>query len=208
MKKYRTIVYVDGFNLFHAIDELGRNDLKWLDLDALSQSVLRKNEKLVEVKYFSAYPTWIQEALNTHRRYTKALEQVGVTLVMGRFKNKYVKCQKCGRRYTTKEEKETDVNLAVHLVVDGMKDRYDRAIVITADTDMGAGVDMARHEQPTKEISVMAPPGRLSRARDLDPVMEIRANRLKQCLLEAEYKDDAGNVIVSRPEKYAPEQKQ
>jgi len=33
----RTIVYIDGFNLYHALDDLRENHLKWVDLWALSQ---------------------------------------------------------------------------------------------------------------------------------------------------------------------------
>ena len=53
--KIPTITYIDGFNLYHSIDELGRPELKWLNLWSLAESLIRKNEELVEVNYFSAY---------------------------------------------------------------------------------------------------------------------------------------------------------
>jgi hypothetical protein len=31
------IAYIDGFNLYHAIDDLEKPHLKWLDLNALSK---------------------------------------------------------------------------------------------------------------------------------------------------------------------------
>ncbi len=51
----KVISYIDGFNLYHASDELNREHLKWVDLWALSQSVVRPNETLITVHYFSAY---------------------------------------------------------------------------------------------------------------------------------------------------------
>ncbi len=54
----RVYVYVDGFNLYHAIDDLGDDSLKWLDLWSLSESLIAQNETLYAVKYFSAYATW------------------------------------------------------------------------------------------------------------------------------------------------------
>lgn len=33
--------YVDGLNLYHAIEELGRNDLEWLSLKAVAQLLLQ-----------------------------------------------------------------------------------------------------------------------------------------------------------------------
>ena len=32
MPRRRVSVYIDGFNLYHAIDALNENHLKWLDL--------------------------------------------------------------------------------------------------------------------------------------------------------------------------------
>ena len=55
MKKRKTIAYIDGFNLFHAINELSRPELKWVNLWSLSESLLREEEELIEVNYFSAY---------------------------------------------------------------------------------------------------------------------------------------------------------
>jgi hypothetical protein len=37
----RVITYIDGFNLYHAVDDLKDQSLKWLDLWALSASLLR-----------------------------------------------------------------------------------------------------------------------------------------------------------------------
>ena len=50
----RIIAYVDGFNLYHAIDNLNRPALKWLDLNALITSLARAGETVTEVNYFSA----------------------------------------------------------------------------------------------------------------------------------------------------------
>ena len=97
MNKRKTIAYVDGFNLFHAIDELGRPELKWVNLWSLSESLLREGEELVEVNYFSAYATWMPAKYKKHRDYTAALQFEGVNLVLGQFKDKFVKCKKCGR---------------------------------------------------------------------------------------------------------------
>lgn len=67
----RVIVYVDGFNLYHAIDDLKRPHLKWLDLRALAESLLRKDETLKSVKYFSAYATWMPDRYARHRDYAE-----------------------------------------------------------------------------------------------------------------------------------------
>ena len=204
MKTRKTIAYIDGFNLYHAIDELGRPELKWVNLSSLSESLLREGEELVEVNYFSAYATWMPAKYKKHRDYTAALQFEGVNLVLGQFKDKFVKCKKCGRTFTTKEEKETDVNVALRMVTDVILDRYDRAILISADTDLRAAIDSVKHHTPAKEVFVAAPPNRKSRARGLNAKYEIKPGRIANHLLKAEYHDENGNINVIRPSSYAP----
>ena len=200
----RVIAYIDGFNLFHSIDELNDRTLKWLNLWSLSASLIKADQELVEVNYFSAYATWMPEKYKIHRDYTRALQHVGVRLVLGHFKTKFLTCRKCGRQYETKEEKETDVNIALRLVTDGLLDRYDTALLITADTDLKPAIDTARFHRPQKKIIVVAPPGRMSRSRSLTPTYELKPGRLANHLLAASYHDAAGKVIVTRPEKWRP----
>ena len=39
-------VYIDGFNLYHAINALGDQRLKWINLRSLALSFVRPNERL------------------------------------------------------------------------------------------------------------------------------------------------------------------
>jgi hypothetical protein len=49
----RTVVYVDGFNLYYSL--LRRTNLKWLDIVALFRDhVLSPNTYLTEVRYYTA----------------------------------------------------------------------------------------------------------------------------------------------------------
>jgi 6-hydroxy-3-succinoylpyridine 3-monooxygenase len=49
----RTVVYVDGFNLYYSL--LRRTSLKWFDLVALFRDhVLGSNTQLTEVRYYTA----------------------------------------------------------------------------------------------------------------------------------------------------------
>ena len=204
MKKIKTAVYIDGQNLFHAIKDLNRPELNWVDVWSLSESFLRKNEILTEVNYFTASPTWLPVQLVNFRTHMKALKHVGVNVIYGQFKDKYLTCPKCGRQYVTKEEKETDINIGLRLVTDGMRDLYDRAILITADTDLKAALDTARHLCSEKDISVASPPGRRRFARGLNPSYDIKPGRIANHLLKERYVDSDGKVIAERPDKYKP----
>lgn len=197
----RVMVYVDGFNLYHAIDELRQDSLKWLCLRRLSESIIGPREELRAVKYFSAYANFIPEAAARHRAYVHALEAEGVKAIMGQFKKKYLKCKICGARYETHEEKETDVNIAIHLVRDTMENSFDRALVISADTDLSTAVTMARQLSGTKAIDVVAPPGRMSRSRSLNPLFELTKGKIRAARLRDEY-DIGGGRKVEVPAKY------
>ncbi|XUU60855.1 NYN domain-containing protein [Erythrobacter sp. HA6-11] len=198
----RTYVYIDGFNLYHALCALNQDHLKWLDLWKLSESLIRDKEELACVKYFTAYATWRQSSYRRHQRYIQALEHHGVTPIIGRFKRKSVRCQAtCGATFWTHEEKETDVNIGAHLVADALKNRFDRALVISADTDLNAAVDLARAETGDKLIDLVAPPGR--KGRNSRALFEITLGKIRRSTLPSHVTLQDGRVI-NRPTEYDP----
>ena len=140
----RVSCYFDGLNLYHAIDELRSPHLKWVDLSALARTMLRRGETLAAVKYFSAYATWLPGPYARHRRYVAALEAAGARPIMAHFKNKYRSCHRCGHSWKAHEEKETDVRLALAVLEDGYDDLYDRAIIVSADSDLVPVIEQAR----------------------------------------------------------------
>ncbi len=83
MTTRRVSVYIDGFNLYHALDDLGESHLKWLDLWALSETLVREKEVVTTVKYFSAYATWMPASYRRHQRYVAALQSRGVQFIEG-----------------------------------------------------------------------------------------------------------------------------
>ena len=201
--KTRVFVYVDGFNLYHALHELDEDHLKWLDLWALSETLVRKNfgECVKAVKYFSAYANWLQDKYRRHQRYVAALEVQGVTFIEGRFIEKKMHCEKCKSKWMAHEEKETDVNIGAHLVADALKDRFDRALIVSADTDLNGVVKLARQEACQKQIDIVAPPGR--KGRNSEALFEITKGQVRRSLLPAELTSSNGKTI-RRPDKYAP----
>lgn len=53
----RTACYIDGFNLYHAVDDLGDSSLKWTNLASLARSYLRDGDELVRTVFFTALNT-------------------------------------------------------------------------------------------------------------------------------------------------------
>jgi len=84
MNQQRVICFIDGFNLYHAINRLNTPHLKWLNLWSLSSVFIRpKSQKLVDVIYFSAYADWLPQSKKRHTQYVKALISSKVTRFWG-----------------------------------------------------------------------------------------------------------------------------
>lgn len=196
----RIIAYIDGFNLYHAIQDLNRPALKWTNLYALIEAIAREDETVCEVNYFSAFATWMPSSHAKHRQYVAALEHAGVTCHMGHFKVKDQSCRSCNTRWQRHEEKESDVHMGARIVFDALEQRYDRAIIITADSDLKPAIDLVRSKYPKKQLFVAAPPRRRAHARGLNPQYEIPPGKLASCPLPDTIKDPTtGRALFSKP---------
>src|ERR1700722_12816362 len=91
MKKVN--VYIDGFNLYHAIDALKDNRLKWINFRALGQTFIKPGEILHRVIFFTAILTWEKEKQQRHKNYIKAQKAVGVEVVESNFRRIHRHCR-------------------------------------------------------------------------------------------------------------------
>jgi hypothetical protein len=106
--------------------------------------------KITAINYFSAYAHWRPGAMSRHQEYVKALEATGVTPILGHFKDKDRECFKCGATWVAHEEKETDVSIRITMLNDAYKGKYDRAYLITRDSDLMPAIKMVRAEFPKR----------------------------------------------------------
>ena len=202
------VVYVDGFNLYHGLhDATGRTRL-WLDLVALARS-LRPRSHLVQVKYFTAPVLNEPDAASRQDTYVKALTAHNpglVTVVNGRYQSRDVRCRSCGHTRPVYEEKETDVNIAVHLVSDALSHACQDALLISADSDLAPAVEMVRRMSPGTFVAAAFPPRRSSdHLRSLMPhSMRIGPSKINQAQLPEEVTDLATGLVHRRPDKWAP----
>lgn len=200
--------YIDGFNLYHAIRGLNRPELKWLNLQALANSFLEKQDTLVGVTYFTAPMIWDPEKYHRHVEYIAALEATGVEVVKSKFLKSSKYCKAFSRYCDFHEEKQTDVAFAVRVLRDAHLGVMDRAILVTADSDQIPLVSEMTEAFPTMQVHIAAPPGRMREARELCSVAtrrsEISAGRLATCLLPRNVSDENGRVVARCPNSYLP----
>ena len=160
----RTIVYVDGFNLYYGC--LKGSSYKWLNLLELSKLLLPKHE-ILKIKYFTAKVSPQTYDLNCHKRqytYIRALESLGCCEIYYGFYLSNIKKAPLAQPISGKkfvdiihtEEKGSDVNLATHLLLDGFKDRYDSAVVISNDSDFVTTIQVVKDDLK-KNIGIISP---------------------------------------------------
>lgn len=202
----RVIAYVDGFNLYHGLREAKWRKYYWLNLQQLAKRLLLPGQNLVGVKYFTTRirPSSRDPEKNKRQSlFLEALQTLGnFHIYYGHFVDKPAFCPKCGKWHTMRNEKMSDVNLAVELIKDAYEDRFDTAIVISADSDLSNAITAVRSLKG-KQVVVWFPPKRNS--------MQLRAvanawsviGRSK--LAQSQFPDrvqKADGFVLQRPDRW------
>jgi len=154
----RVAAYVDGFNLYHAIEALGEPRLKWLNLASLASSYLRDGETLSHVRFYTAYNTWDAGKRERHLRYVKALSFSGVEIALSQFAKMRKSCHETGRNCMFREEKRTDVAIATDMLSDCYERDISRLLLFTADSDQIPAVEHIKRRFPEASLFMIAPP--------------------------------------------------
>jgi uncharacterized LabA/DUF88 family protein len=201
----RVAVYVDGFNLYFGLKaKYGRRYL-WLDLQALAASLLRPGQTLGQITYFTARVRNDPEAQRRQSDYldARASHSSRVTVVDGRFQEKLRRCRDCGAVWTVYEEKETDVNIAAALIEDAVLDRYDTALLVSADSDLCPAIVTMKRLCPEKRIIAAFPPKRHSAdlKRAVDGYLPLGDDKIRQAQLPTEVVNNAG-ITLRRPKHW------
>jgi uncharacterized LabA/DUF88 family protein len=164
----RVITYIDGFNLYFGLRSKGWRRYYWLNLHQLSLALLKPGQQLDAVHYFTARIRANGHNVDDMRRqslYIEALQTLSdTTLHFGHYLDKPRQCRQCGAQWMDYEEKMTDVNIAVQMLADAFDDRFDTALIISADSDLTTPVSKVRQRFPAKRVVIAEPPGRHSTA--------------------------------------------
>lgn len=214
MPKERVAVYFDGFNLYHAIEDLHQPYLKWVNLWGLSRHLIKeKQQMIVRVIYCSAYATHFtntvhHDKLTRHKSYCAALESKNVKCCMGKFAKRDLRY--AGTRYKAiwrrREEKQTDVRIAISILEDAYDNLYDAAYIVSGDSDLVPCFESVRNRYPHKRLITVAPPSRKHNDELLALAHEnvsIKASQLEKSLFGAVVRKN-GVIISRRPAIYKP----
>jgi len=184
MKKETVGLYIDGLNLFHALIKADI-DTKYVDVFKLAKSLIKPTQELKFVKYFSAVQKHHSKNAREYKTYVEELGKGKSELIIAHFKNKSKRCPICNAKWTSQEEKETDVNIALALFEDAMDDSYDVAIIISGDSDLVPPIRRIRERFKSKTVIVATPPKRFASSRGLRSAAhasrEITIGRVRKC---------------------------
>lgn len=200
----RVIVYIDGFNLYHAIEKLDQPALKWLNIWKLCEQHLRPGEVLEKVNFFTAIWPYDQAKQQRHKNFLAALRAVGVTPIEGNFKRSNRICYKHDRTCPFREEKQTDVAIGIEMVRDAMAGNAERLVLVTADSDQVPTAKMINGLGVP--LSLIFPPGRAGEARDLGNLIpdrkELTLGQLLTCPLPRTVYNSVGKAVAFMPALY------
>jgi len=156
----RIIAYIDGFNLYFGMKENGNSTL-WLNPQKLVLSLLKPNQQLECIKYFTSRVRNSPDKEQRQKTYIEALETLpDFKITYGHYQSHIETCRRCGHSYPYSNEKMTDVNIAVAMMEDGHNDLYDTAFLVTGDSDLVPPIVSIHNIYPQKRVFVAFPPNR------------------------------------------------
>ncbi len=171
----KTIVYIDGFNLYYG--RLKHTPYKWLNLYELFQKQLLPSLvpgfDLIKVKFFTApikakFSRHGHVALHSQQKYHKALKTLfgeQIEIIEGSYSareaNLIQHCEKLDLNKTHRvwrlEEKKTDVNIALQMYRDVVKEQCEQVILCTNDTDLEPALSLIKSDFPHISIGLVIP---------------------------------------------------
>lgn len=177
-KKTRTIIYVDGYNLYYG--RITGTQYKWLDLPVLFRDILRAQAPLsviTKVKYFTApalakFSRRGQVSPEAQTIYHRALEskyqanpKFEITLGKHDPKEEYAPLVLKGENPIKDKralvwkivEKKTDVNLAMAMYRDAANGDVDHLVICSNDSDAEPVLEAIRKDFPKLRIGVVTP---------------------------------------------------
>jgi uncharacterized LabA/DUF88 family protein len=195
----KTNIYVDGFNLYYGC--IKDTPYHWLDVGKMCRLLLPKDQ-IHRIKYFTALvearPNDPDQPVR-QRAFLRALQTIpNLEIILGTFLSHEVTMPRSpiGSGYVKvikTEEKGSDVNLATHLLLDGFRNDYELAVVVSNDSDLLLPIQVVT-DQFGKSVGLLNP--QLHPSVTLIPhvmfVKNIRKNVLNNSLFPPDLIDKNG----------------
>ena len=186
---------------------------KWLDVKKLLELTLKEYHEISKIKYFTALVKASSKDPSKPERqmaYWRALESYkNLEIIKGCFKKRKIKgaflCPldkgiKKGELVTVQkyEEKESDVNIASHILLDCHKEKFDCIVLLSNDTDLKTPLSFARNKF-NKKIGIIST-HKTKVHSDLQKLSNFKKNITDEMLNTSLFPLKVGSV--SKPDKW------
>ncbi len=119
---------------------------------------------ITSTKYFTARISAPEDKRIRQHNYLEVLELRGnIEFYFGNYRDKSYACSGCNRPNSISNEKQTDVNIAVQMLVDAYEDAFDVAVIMSGDSDLVPPIKEIKRLFPAKKIYACFPPKRRSK---------------------------------------------
>jgi uncharacterized LabA/DUF88 family protein len=173
----KTNIYIDGYNLYYS--RLKGTAFKWLDLAALFRDQIMMQQdpsaQVVSIKFFTSpvkasYARHGQASEHAQTQYHRALlaKSSGLIEIINGFHifqptalPAFDEGQAPSKSKVAKvwmiEEKQTDVNIALHAYRDAARGICDQVVICSNDSDLEPALRLIRQDVPTVTIGLVMP---------------------------------------------------
>jgi hypothetical protein len=216
----RTIVYVDGYNLYYGL--LRSTPYKWLDLLALFQNEILENAEVLEIRFYTAPVLGRMcddpKSPQHQRTYMQALRKTAsdrIAIIEGRM----VSTTPIRRlasplpdaphidkvQVVAFTEKKTDVNLATDILIDAWTRDHEQVVICCNDSDIEAALAGLRNHRPHLRIGLVAPVRNNDRrwiSKDLEKLAHWSKSINETQLQAAQLPDRIPGTSIEKPQKW------
>lgn len=176
-KVTRTTIYIDGYNLYYS--RLKGTSYKWLDIATLFRDCILlpqdPSAEVVAIKFFTApvkasYARHGDASTQAQTQYHRALlaREPGLIHIINGFHifeptslpshEADVEPSKSRvARVWMIEEKQTDVNIALHAYRDALRGACDQLVICSNDSDLEPALRMIRDDAPAAKVGLVMP---------------------------------------------------
>jgi|GEM_PF-3683974 len=164
--KSKIIYYIDGLNLYFGLKKRDWDECNWLDIVKLCESNLPKDCDCdtLTVKYYTAKFEAHSAQGKAQDHFLQANEFIHkntgkLHIIKGVHKDGSSWCDICQTDTPKKNEKKTDVNIAIDMLEDAVINPIcDISVLVSNDTDLLPSIEAINRNKPNHRIVIFVPP--------------------------------------------------
>jgi uncharacterized LabA/DUF88 family protein len=206
----RTTVYIDGFNLYHGLAR--PLNCKWVNLQLAFEKWMQQHD-IQSIKFFEGTLDGSKGARqSTYIHALQTLPKVQIFSGPMKIRRRLCRSISCSlsnefRFYEDREEKHTDVRIAVEMVADAASGAADCMLLVSADTDMVPALETVKRVNPQIRLEVALPAVHFQRIRgasSMKPIVDRIRALPPNVLIDSQFPPQlaVGGTILDMPAEW------